>query len=572
MSDGETPTAASYDFQRARRRAGLRSVMAQLRGQDPRLLSYEDVRRSLRAVESSERNLEDVPLDAIVGSVGRYQDFTREFLPLVDEDRGRWVDVKLAMTGMEGVPPVELYRIGDAYFVKDGNHRVSVARQLGAKTINAYVTPVHSRVPLRADTDYEAVILAAEYAAFLDATGIDQLRPQADLRVTQAGQYPELVEHISVHQYFMGIERDGPVPWSEAVTHWYDEVYLPVARAIAKHDLLARFPGRTETDLYLFLSQHRGEIEREFGWRLEGQQLAEGLSAGSRVDIGARFSQLLEAVAAGEPVTSALAGLIDAVLVVIDGDSEADAVNHGLRFAKDEGATLLGLRLGAPASQEEAAQLRERFQRECEKRGVSGQLAFAQGNKVGAVLARAAYVDLVVVAAPRPAGAGSASGAKGAQLRLGAKLLRTLDRRQSWLRSLIHQSRKPLLVVRRSEVGFERPVLAYDGGERAEHALFWLAYLCLTRRLSPVVVNVAEFGGSADVLDQAGALLGRLGLEVELVRERGPVAPAILRTAERFGSDLIVMGSYKYARWLEQVTGGVLDDVVAGSDGAVLIA
>src|SRR5690606_7233177 len=317
MSDGETPTAASYDFQRARRRAGLRSAIAQLRGQDPRLLSYEDVRRSLKAVESSERNLEDVPLDAIVGSVGRYQDFTREFLPLVDEDRGRWVDVKLAMTGLQGVPPVELYRIGDAYFVIDGNHRVSVARQLGAKTINAYVTPVHSRVPLGADTDYQSLILAAEYAAFLDATGIDELRPDADLRVTEAGQYPRLVEHISVHQYYMGIERDGPVPWPEAVAHWYDEVYLPVAQAIAEHDLLARFPGRTETDLYLFLSEHRGELEREFGWSLEGQQLAEGLSAGTQVDIGGRFAQLLEAVARGTPVTTALAGLIDAVLVVI---------------------------------------------------------------------------------------------------------------------------------------------------------------------------------------------------------------------------------------------------------------
>src|SRR5690606_5154747 len=119
---------------------------------------------------------------------------------------------------------------------------------------------------------------------------------------------------------------------------------------------------------------------------------------------------------------------------------------------------------------------------------------------------------------------------------------------------------------------FERPVLAYDGGERAEHALFWLAYLCLTRQLRPVVVSVAELGGNANALDEAGEYLGRLGLEAELVRERGAVAEAILSTAERVASDLILMGSYKYSRWLEQVTGGVLDDVVAGSDGAVLIA
>src|SRR5690606_14296687 len=113
-----------------------------------------------------------------------------------------------------------------------------------------------------------------------------------------------------------------------------------------------RFPGRTETDLYLFLSEHRGELEREFGWSLEGQQLAEGLSAGTQVDIGGRFAQLLEAVARGTPVTTALAGLIDAVLVVIASENDASAMSNALDFAQAEGATLLGLRLGAPASAE----------------------------------------------------------------------------------------------------------------------------------------------------------------------------------------------------------------------------
>src|SRR5690606_2064244 len=99
MSDSVTSTqSAAADFQRARRRADLRAVLARLSGDDRRLLSYEEVRHRLRAVEGADRVLEDVPLDAIVGSVGRYQDFTREFLPLVNEDRHRWVGVKLAMT------------------------------------------------------------------------------------------------------------------------------------------------------------------------------------------------------------------------------------------------------------------------------------------------------------------------------------------------------------------------------------------------------------------------------------------------------------------------------------------
>ncbi|HRQ09593.1 MAG TPA: hypothetical protein PLG36_01085, partial [Trueperaceae bacterium] len=112
---------AISDFQAARRRADIAAVLAMLSGQSDHLLQYDEVRRRLKAVESGRTTLEDVPLDAIVGSVGRYQDFNRSFLPLTNADRARWVGVKLAMTGLEGVPPIELYRIGDAYFVKDGN-------------------------------------------------------------------------------------------------------------------------------------------------------------------------------------------------------------------------------------------------------------------------------------------------------------------------------------------------------------------------------------------------------------------------------------------------------------------
>ena len=136
-SEPHTSFDAVQDFLRARRRAGLTEVLAVLSGREAPLLSYDEVRRRLHAVETPTQKLEDVPLDAIVGSVGRTQDFTREFLPRSDADKARWVGVRVAMTGLSGTPPVDLYRIGDAYFVRDGNHRVSVARQLGAKFIQA---------------------------------------------------------------------------------------------------------------------------------------------------------------------------------------------------------------------------------------------------------------------------------------------------------------------------------------------------------------------------------------------------------------------------------------------------
>ena len=545
---GSTQSAAA-DFMRARRRASLRAVVARLSGDDARLLSYDEVRHRLKAVEGAERVLEDVPLDAIVGSVGRYQDFTREFLPLVDEDSQRWVGVKLAMTGLSGVPPVELYRIGTAYFVKDGNHRVSVARQLGAKTIHAYVTPVHARVPVDPDFDYDELILSSEYADFLLETRIDELRPQADLRVTAPGQYPQLLEHIQVHRYFMGIDEDRPIGWEEAVGHWYDTVYLPVAHAIADQGLLLRFPERTEADLYLFLAEHRARLEQELGYRLEGQQIAEGIVGPGAFQSERAADDLLAAVVDGKLVPGSVSGLLDVLLLVLAGDtSDDDVIAAGLNLAADESARVFGLWTGpaVPAGDRQARS--NAFEATCRAAGVTGQLAFAQGDSLRAVVARAKYVDLVM-SAWRPS-----------------------RRRDSWMRTLINRIPKPLFLVKGPTFHPQRPLLAFDGGIRSEMALFACAYLCLRHGAKPVVLSVAELGRSAHAnLANARDYLARLGIEAELVHETGSVAAAILAVASRQQCDLILVGSYKYSRWLERVTGGVTERVAAKSPVPVLI-
>ncbi len=545
---GATRVSAGMDFQRARRRAALRSVFARLLGTDSdRLLPYEEVRRRLRAVEGREVTLQDVPLDAIVGSVGRYQDFTREFMPLFDEDKGRWVGVRMAMTGLEGVPPVELYRVGDAYFVKDGNHRVSVARQLGAKTINAYVTPVHTRVPLGPDAGPDELTLAGDYASFLEETGIDRLRPEADLRLTASLRYVSLLEHIRVHQYYMGIDEGRPVGWEEAVAHWYDTVYLPVAREIEEHDLLSQFPNRTVTDLYLFLSEHRGRLERELGWSLEGPQLAVGLSPGFGLEEQER--RLRQSIGGDAAQKRAVENLVDGVLVVMSGSQPERTLTAALEVAAVEDAKLLALRLGLPARGEAAAREREEFARRAQAAGVEAQLAVVEREPIQAILARAAYVNLVVVAGPEPG-----------------------EKMEGWLRSLLRRCPRPVLVVRDAPVGYLRPLVAYDGRARADLALFAAAYLAVTLGSRPAVVSVSELGRPAEpLLDRADAYLRQFGVEADLHAERGAVDAAILAVSERVGADLILMGSYKYNRWLEELTGSLVDRVVAGTQLPVLV-
>lgn len=260
-----TRAQASADFDKARNRAFLQRVFSSLAGRPHDLLSYDDVRRKLHIVEMGAPRLEDVPLDKIIGSVGRYKDFTRTFLPRESHLKARWVKLNAAARGSIGFPPIEVFKVGDAYFVRDGNHRVSVLRQIGAPTVQAYVTEVTTRIPLDADTTESELPEFEECNRFLEITGLDRLRPEQNLRCSIPGRYRDLLEHISVHRYFMGIEQDREIPYEEAVASWYDNVYMPLVRVIREEHILRDFPHRTETDLYVWIIEHEYFLREKYG-------------------------------------------------------------------------------------------------------------------------------------------------------------------------------------------------------------------------------------------------------------------------------------------------------------------
>lgn len=232
------------------------------------LLSFEDVQQKLRLAQSTYRGLQVVPLDRIVGSVGRYHDFTRTFLPLVESDGPRWQ--RVAELQMDtGLPPIELYKVGDAYFVKDGNHRVSVARQFGATTIEGYVweyeTPVRG---VLVNGQVDDLIVKAEYRTFLDRTRLDISHPDQEIILTEPGMYPALELEIELFrenlQQIDGEPRDYPA----AAAAWYDMVYTLAVDVIGESGALDIFPGRTEADLYVWVSRHRKELEEQYGTRV----------------------------------------------------------------------------------------------------------------------------------------------------------------------------------------------------------------------------------------------------------------------------------------------------------------
>ena len=121
MSVNELFVHAVRDFRKARQKAAMQGILARITGKSIKLLSYEDVRQKLRAIEGSKTVLRDIPLDAIVGSVGRNKDFSRNFLPLTDSDQDRWAGVMAATGSLSGLPPIDVYQIGEVFLVFDGN-------------------------------------------------------------------------------------------------------------------------------------------------------------------------------------------------------------------------------------------------------------------------------------------------------------------------------------------------------------------------------------------------------------------------------------------------------------------
>ena len=224
---------------------------------------------------------QEIPLDRIVGSASgssKIGEFDPTFLPLSARMRQRWVRVYQAMTEGGDVPPIDVYRVGDDYYVSDGHHRVSVGRALGRETIPARVTEVRTRAPLPPGADAGALLRAAEYRDFLERTGLDKTRPEARLECSRLGRYDEILRHIAGHAYFLGLERGGAVSVEEAAASWYDNVYLPVVKTIRRHRVLEQLPGWTETDLYVEVTRRwleLGEAGEEAGPHQALHRLAE---------------------------------------------------------------------------------------------------------------------------------------------------------------------------------------------------------------------------------------------------------------------------------------------------------
>jgi nucleotide-binding universal stress UspA family protein len=540
-----SPHAGAYalaiqDFRQARLKSSLEQIMARLTRQSTDLLSFEDVRQKLGIHGKKLPHIKEIPIDAIIGSVGRQADFTRSFLPKRESDAQRWAGVKVAVTDSKGLPPISVYQIGDAYFVEDGHHRISVARQLGQDHIEAYVTEMETRVPLEPGDKIDDLILKAEYLDYLEHTRLDKTKPSANLKLTIPAGYQMLEERVAAFRKEMESELQREIASEEAAGNWYDEEYLPVVDTLRKQGILQDFPGRTETDLYLCISDHRESLRDTLKMEIDAE--------GAVSDLACNFSHELEQV---EP-------LFADILVPISGaEPSFQGLEQASVIARREEARVYGLHVVAAEEDERSASakaVRAEFEKRCTEAGVQGYLAVTVGDVPRMICDRAHFTNLVVmkISCPPPP--------------------QPLARLSSGVSTVIRRCSRPILVVPRSTTPLDQALLAYDGSAKAREALYIASYLAAQWDIPLAVLSVRERGFSAErAIQEAQGYLEGHGVQAKSVIEDGPVVEAIFKTVQLLETNLIVMGGYGHALLPEMVLGSTVDQVLRTSGIPVLI-
>jgi hypothetical protein len=259
---------AAEDFSRARGYAILSRVAHLINPDKERMMSLSDVKEILRPKGEVYRGMQVIPVKLIVGSEGRYSDFNRFFQPKSDFLRSRWQKVDEAALEHITLPPISLYEIGGVYFVRDGNHRVSVARMQGVEMIDAEVVSLTSEMTIEPDmTEDEVKKKVAEYEKdiFYLKTNFGKITEYYDLDFSVPGRYDDIYNHILVHKYYMDQNLPEESNFHDALLSWFNNVFMPIIEVIREEKILPHFPGRTESDLYMFIVKRWDYLKKEEG-------------------------------------------------------------------------------------------------------------------------------------------------------------------------------------------------------------------------------------------------------------------------------------------------------------------
>jgi hypothetical protein len=264
--DTGLPSAdAQFDFSRARRQRALARLSARLRRADDvnQILPFEEVVRALGRTGERRLGQRLIPLDSIVGTVDRSREFDRSFRPTSPRVAERWQRINLAQRKGQAMPPIDVYRIGDLHFVKDGHHRVSVARALGHRDINAYVTEVLTELGADREIRLRDLPLKSHQRLFYERVPLPP-EQREQIHLSDEWRYAALAEAVEAWGFRVAQTRGEWMSRREVAEEWFRDEYQPVIQMLREAQLIAK--GVTDTEAYMTVAALRYLILRTHEW------------------------------------------------------------------------------------------------------------------------------------------------------------------------------------------------------------------------------------------------------------------------------------------------------------------
>lgn len=259
---------ANQDFTKAHNKALINEIAHFLSPKEASLISFNDIKSILKPKNEMYLGMKTIPIAQIVGSEGRYKDFDNEFFPKSNFMRDRWKHVDEANIKSIDLPPIKVYELAGLYFVRDGNHRVSVAKLRGTEFIDAEVVSLQSEIklrPMRSLTSMVKQIISYEKRIFYAETLFGDITDFWGLDFSTPGQYDVIYNHILTHKYFINESQEAEIKFENAVTSWYTEVYCPIIDILEKKHIMREFPQRTKSDLYVWLIKYWDDLKKKLG-------------------------------------------------------------------------------------------------------------------------------------------------------------------------------------------------------------------------------------------------------------------------------------------------------------------
>jgi nucleotide-binding universal stress UspA family protein len=372
------------------------------------------------------------------------------------------------------------------------------------------------------------LIIKAEYADFLEQTGLNKTQEYIDLKLTIPGGYQKLLDEVCVCHCKTEEEGQTECSLQDSAESWYREIYLPFAEAVRERGMMRWFPERTITDLYVWMSEHREELEKELGWSIRPEAAAEVViqrksrrATSAETKVGSwRKARLLNRYSEH---------LFRDILVPLGSNPDNwQALEQAIQIAHRENANIHGLHTvenQGELSDAEVVALQSQFHQICERENVQGALAIEVGEPTQKILERAALTDLIVMKIAHPPSTG---------IKVIASNIRTL---------IMHSSR-PVLGIPDRISNLDHILLAFDGSPKSQEALFVATYFAEQWQTKLSILTAPDNRVSnRSAQDFAQNYLEFNEIEAEFITQKYSVE-ALKSTAEEINADIVVMGSY----------------------------